>query len=167
MCVCVWCVVWTFIRHVFETCEYCDPVKCNCKVLQWSPFSPTPPPFSSEGHADSLYHPAVGGPVAKLKCRSIWKCKIQHCQAYWCKIGPFNKKHITLVALCTMSSNLVSSLHWKSCWSRETAAAVNSPSFKTQQRKHQTRHIFSKLWIEMKTACHGCNVHYNVNMIYI
>ena len=42
---------------------------------------------------------------------------------------------------------LLSSLHRKSCWPRETAAAIKSPSLKIQKWKLQTHHIISfKLW---------------------
>ena len=36
----------------FATPEHYDPLKCHDEPLN----------FSSEGHADPLYHPAVGGP---------------------------------------------------------------------------------------------------------
>ena len=81
--------------------------------------------------------------LAKLNCRSIRKCKIQHCQACWYKYSRLTKS-IMHVALCVISWNmhLLSSLHRKSCWPRETPAAINSLSHKTQDWKQQSHHYF-------------------------
>ena len=44
-------------------------------------------------------------------------------------------------------TNSITHVHRKSCWSRETTAAVTRPSVKIPKWKHQTHHIVSKeLW---------------------